>query len=103
MPRTGKMGRMVMTDRQIAFRCTGGGAAIAAVDRAIIKPWIIRSRAMMMDHRLARLPATSNQLEGEKRPGISPALFLIAYNPRGALAKRAKSQIGRTITAPSRK
>jgi hypothetical protein len=57
---------------------------------------------MMMDHRLARLPATSNQLEVEKRPGISPAFF-DRYNPRGALAKRAKSQIGSTITAPSRK
>jgi hypothetical protein len=56
----------------------------------------------MMGHRLARLPATSNQLEEEKRPGISPAFF-DRYNPRGALAKRAKSQIGRTITAPSRK
>jgi hypothetical protein len=30
---------------------------------------------MMMGRRLARLPATSNQLEGEKRPGISPAFF----------------------------
>ena len=95
-----------MTGRQIAFRCTGGGGAIAAADRAIIKPvikpWIIRSRAMMMGHRLARLPATSNWLEEEKRPGISPAFF-DRYNPRGALAKRAKSQIGRTIMAPSRK
>jgi len=102
MPRTGKMGRTAMTDRQIAFRCTGGGGAIAAEDRAIIKPRIIQSRAMMMDHRPARLPATSNQIEGEKRRGISPAFFN-RYNPRGALAKRAKSQIGRTITAPSRK
>ena len=91
-----------MTGRQIAFRCTGGGGAIAAADRAIIKPWIIRSTAMMMGHHLARLPATSNQLEEEKRPGVSPAFF-DRYNPRGALAKRAKSQIGRTITAPSRK
>jgi hypothetical protein len=91
-----------MTGRQIAFPCTGGGGATAAADRAIIKPWIIRSRATMMGHRLARLPATSNQLEEEKRPGISPAFF-DRYNPRGALAKRAKSQIGRTITAPSRK
>jgi hypothetical protein len=38
----------------------------------------------------------------KKRPGISSAFF-DRYNPRGALAKRANSQIGRTITAPSRK
>jgi hypothetical protein len=68
-----------MTDRQIAFRCTGGGGAIAAADRAIIKPWIIRSKVMMMGHRLARrlarLPATSNELEGEKTAGHQLGLF----------------------------
>jgi hypothetical protein len=61
-----------MTDRQIAFRCTGGGGAIAAADRAIIKPWIIRSKVMMMGHRLARRLA---RLEGEKTAGHQLGLF----------------------------
>jgi hypothetical protein len=49
-----------MTDRKIAFRCTGGaGVIVAAADR-VTTPWIIPPAATMTDRRRARIPTNKH-------------------------------------------
>ena len=102
----GPMAPMATTVRRTDFRCTAGGAGIAA--RAIMP---CRARAM------GRCPPVRVRSTTERskalilqsgRLWISGSAFVAARNdgaqpPRGALASRTRNQIGTTITAPSRK
>ena len=63
-----------MTDRKIAFGCTGDAGGIAAADRATT-PWIIPPAATMMERRPARIPTNRHgELKCKRnRPGARPA------------------------------